>query len=126
MMSVIYLPEDKRWSLVGSGIGELVGTYVAQQLKQRDDVRVAQGLQGMMSNPEVKPQDQPLEAIKQYGVKGFALYNALVKQQGQQVLNKERTAQTELAGKRGAQIDQQMGIQQQTAPLQQEKLRGEV
>jgi len=125
-MSVVYLPEDKRWSLVGEGIGSLVGTFVGQKLKERDDQRVMQLVHQINSDDTIKSEDKPYRIGEIAGTKGLALQQGLLKLQQSGIVTQKDVAQTQEAQARTSQITQQTRQQAADAPLKQKILEGDV
>lgn len=125
-MSVVYLPEDKRWSLIGEGVGSLVGAFVSRKLIDSDNKRVAQQVQDINADDTISSQDKPYRISEVAGTKGLAMQQALLKMQQQGIVTQKDIAQTQEAKARADQIRQTTQTQAQTAPLQQQKLQGEV
>jgi hypothetical protein len=125
-MSVVYLPEDKRWSMIGEGLGSLVGAYVSRKLIDSDNKRVYQGIHDVNSDESIKPEDKPYRVGELFGAKGLALQQALLKQQQAGITTAHTQAETDLARSRNVQVQQQTQSQAQTDPLKRQELQGRV
>lgn len=96
-MAVVYLPEDKRWSMLGQGFGELIGTMVGQHFKQQDDMRVMQGVDQIYQDQNIPDNEKPIVAAQQFGQKGYLATLARNKMIQQQAATQHTQAETELA-----------------------------
>ena len=96
-MAVIYVPEDKRWSQLGTALGSLAGTSIGKYQQSEVDKGVAQ----IQADPDI-PAAQKLTAIQQkYGsagmlsltnsLKASALQAQIAAAGGEQALTAEQT-----------------------------------
>lgn len=122
-MAVIVLPDDRRAQLIGQGIGELVGTFVGQRLRDDQWRRMAQGVTEIQKDPNIEPGNQNVEILNRYGLQGLALTKALAAQQLAGINIKEKQAQTELAQQRAALAGGQLQLLPLTAAQREAQLK---
>jgi hypothetical protein len=125
-MSVVYLPEDKRWTMVGEGLGSLVGAFVSRKLNDSNNQRVMKGIHDIEADDSIIPQDKPYLIGQRYGDHGLAMRQAILKQAQSGIATAHTQAETDLARSRNVQVQQQTQTQAQMAPLQQQELQGKV
>jgi hypothetical protein len=116
-MAVVYVPQDKRWSNLGEALGKLGGNVVSAY----EDKQVAQGVQSIMQDQSVPP-DQKISTITaRYGTPGFniALNQMKAGLVSQQIAASKTAQGLTQAQQTGADIANQTNLAKAPANVQQ-------